>query len=103
MNERVCNIRKELSGFIEHEKGNKLRNELHTIAMNTYQPRNSSNMYLDFMNNNECSFSVNGSQSINHPYYFTMFSIVSQHVMGDCIEECLDKALAIRDSKYIGD
>lgn len=90
---RIYDIRTELESFVEYNRGILLRKELEKIAKESYVPKHKSEEYLIFMNNNECSFDKNHPQSKNHPYVWTMFSVVSQHVMGDCIEECFDKAM----------
>jgi hypothetical protein len=93
MDKRVTEIREILKEFVKYQKGEALRKELHQIALDSYKPKYSPEVYLNFMNRHECSFTINGAQSTNHPYYFTMFSVVSQHVQGDCVQECLDKAI----------
>jgi hypothetical protein len=85
-------IRKQLSNFVSYEDGQKLRQQLEEHSRNTYIPRHPDK-YLQFMNKYECCFKRNPAQSQNHPYVWTMFSVPSQHVMGDCTEECLDKAM----------
>lgn len=94
-NHRTEQIRNKLTKFIDYDEGKVLRNELHEYAKKSYVRKFSSDQYLKFMNANECDFTINGAQSTNHPYYFTLFTVVSQHVMGDCVEECLDKAIYI--------
>ena len=59
-----------------------------------YVPKHAPSVYFGYMNRHACSFGRNHPQSQNHPYVWTMFSVPSQHVMGDCIEECLDNVLA---------
>ena len=85
--------REKLRDFVSYEEGKAIRNELHTIAMREYKPKHPDVDYLEFMNNNECTFTVIHPQSTNHPWYFGLFTIVSQHVYGDCVEECLDRAI----------
>ena len=86
------NIRDKLKVFIEYSEALKIRKLLHEEAKNNYIPKYKDE-YLLFMNNNECNFKINHPQEVNFPYYFTLFTIKSQHVMGDCIEECFDKAI----------
>jgi len=85
-------MRDKLEDFIEYEEGEKIREHLHEKAKAEYVPK-YADKYISFMNENTCSFNVNHPQSKNHPYYFRMFCIKSQHVLGDCVEECLDKAI----------
>ncbi len=88
----VAATRDILRDFVEYERGCKLRKALLTFAKKHYVPKHADK-YLSFMNDHPCDFSKNHPQSVNHPYYFTLFTEVSQHVMGDCVEECLDKAI----------
>lgn len=91
--EEIEKIRNKLRNFIEYEEGRKLRLELHKFAVKYYKPNHTPSEYFKFMNENECSFKINGAQQTNFPYYFSLFTTKSQHVYGDCIEECLDKAM----------
>lgn len=86
-------IRKELKEFVSATHGKKLRKQLKLIAKIEYQPLHTNKEYMTFLNSNECAFKVNGYQSTNHPYYWQMFSVKSQHVLGDSVEQCLDKAM----------
>lgn len=88
----MIDIRVKLREFIDYDEGEIIRNSLHEKAKSEYNPK-YPDKYISFMNENACSFDVNHPQCVNSPYYFTMFSVVSQHVMGDCVEECLDKAI----------
>ena len=92
-------MREKLRSFISYDDGEKVRAELHRIARAEYKPKHPDK-YMEFMNGNACSFDVNHPQSINFPYYFTMFSCKSQHVRGDCVEECLDIAIDL-DNKEL--
>ena len=85
-------MREKLKSFVVYEEGEKIRKALHEKAKAEYKPKYPSE-YLEFMNANSCTFNVNHAQSENHPYYFTLFTVKSQRVMGDCVEECLDKAI----------
>lgn len=86
-------IREKLSSFIEYEEGQDLRNRLKIMAVVTYIPKFDLEAYLHYMNSFPCSFDELHPQDTNHPYYWSMFSVPSQHVYGDCVEECLDKAI----------
>lgn len=90
---RVDSIRNILGDFVSADKGETLREELALIASVNYIPAYDCDSYMRYMNKHECSFNKNHPQSTNHPYVWTMFSVPSQHIMGDCIEECLDKAI----------
>jgi len=85
-------MRELLEEHVDFSKGEEIRMQLHENAKANYVPKYPE-QYLQFMNDNDCSFKVNHPQSKNHPYYFTLFCCKSQHVMGDCVEECLDKAI----------
>lgn len=86
-------VRERLTKFINYDAGKALREKLHADAKINYVAKASKDKYLTFLNEHGGSFRVNHPQSENHPYYYTFFSCVSQHVMGDCVEECLDNAI----------
>lgn len=87
-------IRAELSAFVSKETGTRLRQELARIAKEAYVPQHSPQAYLEFLNRHAGHFERMGPQASNFPYVWGFFSVVSQHVYGDCIEECLDQAIA---------
>ena len=88
----IAQKRERLRKDISYEEGNKIRSDLHEYAKLTYKAKHSEK-YMKFMNNNACKFTVNGAQERNYPFFFTLFTCASQHVFGDCVEECLDKAI----------
>ena len=92
--------RKKLTKFISYEEGQAIREQLHENALKEYKPTNSLSEYAEFMNKNDCTFATQQPQSRNHPWYFGLFSVVSQWVYGDCIEECLDRAMNGKDDRY---
>jgi hypothetical protein len=85
--------RDQLRSGVNYDEGRKLRLKLKEHAKAYYVSNHTSSQYVDFMNEHECTFSVNGNQSTNHPYYWSLFTVASQHVMGDCVEECFDVAM----------
>lgn len=91
-------IRAELKKFVMYDHGELLRTQLKLRGAG-YGHKNRDTAYLSFLNANPTSFEENHPQSSNHPYVWTMFSCVSQDVMGDSVEECLDKAIAISKKK----
>lgn len=93
-------IRKRLREFVSPEEGKRLRELLHTRAVREYKPKRQTSDYLDWIENNHPSFEWNHSQSTNHPYYLTMFSVASQHMAGDCIAECIDRHLDGQPQRY---
>ena len=56
---------------------------------------------MGFIKRHTISTEVNHAQSVNHPYYYTMFSVVTQHIMADTIEELFD--IALDTEKIIND
>ena len=88
-------IRKQLREFVPYEKGKQLRKQLNEYAVNNYEQKYSDSDQIDFQERHETTFRINHAQSQNHPYYYTMFSVVTQHIMADCVRELLDKAIDI--------
>lgn len=69
---------------------NRIRYSIHLHQMGHYVKKHEPKIYMHFLN--ECrtnSIKVNSTGSS----YFTFFSVGSQHVQGDTIEECLDKVI----------
>ena len=79
---------------MDYEEGEAIRAKLATYAKKNYVPKHGASDYLRYQNQHECDFEKIHPQDENYPYVWTMFSVPSQHVRGDCIEECLDQALA---------
>ncbi len=86
-------LREELKSHVEYKRGEIVRARLKQIAEENYIPKHTDKEYVDFMGRHECSVTINHAQSSNHPYYYQLFSVVSQHVMGDCMREVLDNAM----------
>ncbi len=88
-------IRKLLREGVDFVQGGALRARLHTIAVETYKSKHSPVKYLNFMeeNANGLKFQIVHPQTTNQPFYLGLFTIKSQHVYGDCVSECLDKAM----------
>lgn len=86
-------MRDKLKKFIDYDEAKEIRKNLHEKSKKEYIPKYQE-QYLTFMNDNECTFTINHPQELNFSSYFTLFTIKSQHVMGDCVEECLDKAIS---------
>jgi hypothetical protein len=98
----VAQLRKQLSDSdnrIDYHEAERIRKQLHQHALQNYEPKHDAKTYFDFMNENECSFDINSPGDTNDPYYFCLFTEVSQHVSGDCVEECLDKAIALHNAE----
>jgi len=86
-------LRTRLGVFVLFDEGKAIRLELNRRAMESYERQNDLETYFEFMNRHTVQFEINGFQCQNFPYYYTMFSVISQHVRGDCTEECLDIAI----------
>lgn len=97
--DEIQEIRNQLREFIPYEKGKRLREQLNKHAIENYEQKFPDSDYILFMERNIVSFDINHAQSSNHPYYYTMFSVLTQHIMGDCIKELLDKALYIENNQ----
>ncbi len=91
-------IRNRLREFVTPGEGRELRLKLNDYACKHYKPKHSAEEHVSFMYRNEVSFEVNGWQSQNHPYYYSLFSVVTQHVLADSMTEALDKAIDIEEA-----
>ena len=90
---RMSEIRDALRQFVLDDEGVALRAELHHFALKHYVPKHSNDEYMQWICKHLPSFRVCGSQWQNSPWVFQMFTVVSQHVYGDCVQECLDNAM----------
>lgn len=80
--------------FLSDEAGTELRNQLEKAAQRTYVRQNSAQAYVNFLSRHPCDLKRVHGQSTNFPFVWGLFTVVSQHVYGDCVEECMDKAIA---------
>jgi hypothetical protein len=81
--------------FVTSYTGTRLRTQLAMMAEENYVAQHAPQEYLAFLGRHEGKFKKVGPQETNFPYVWQFFSCVSQHVYGDCIEECLDKAMEL--------
>lgn len=88
-----------LKSYVQYDIAASIKEALHEYAKMFYVRKNSASTYLDFMSRNVCTFDKVHPQSTNYQDYFSMFSVVSQRIYGDCIEECLDKAIDYENGK----
>jgi len=95
--EDIERLRDKLKEFVEYDKGYAIREFIHELALEHYEKKHSETKHLEFLERHEVKIERNHSQSVNHPYYFTMFSIITQHIMGDTVAELLDKAIDIEE------
>lgn len=85
-------------GTYSYETGVAIRGRLHFLGRMNYEAQNRPKEYMEFLTRNECSFKRVGAQQCN-PAVWELFTVVSQHVYGDTVEECLDKAMTIERRK----
>jgi len=82
--------------FITPVQGRKMRTKRKAYAEKNYIAKHTDAEYIKFMESQVViSFVRNHDQDQNHNEVHSLFTIVSQHVYGDCIQECLDKAIQI--------
>ena len=72
--------------------------ELQVWFQSDYSPRLSPEEYLRWMNTHLPTFIDNTRNSPNNGFRLGMFTIVSQHVYGNSVEECIDIAIAATNS-----
>lgn len=92
-------MRKPLTKFMDSESAEKIRVQLREHAGLFYKKEHTAAEYIQFMKSNDCDSEQLYGQDTNHPWGWQLFTIVSQHVYGDCIEECFDKAIAISEGR----
>jgi hypothetical protein len=87
--------------FVTSYAGTRLRTQLAMMAEENYVAQHAPQEYLAFLGRHEGKFKKVGPQETNFPYVWQFFSCVSQHVYGDCIEECLDKAMELEQNANV--
>ncbi|QRE00239.1 hypothetical protein [Burkholderia phage BCSR5] len=94
--ERICEIRTSLlATSLPYETARLLRKELSELQEKHYVPLHTAAQYLEFLSTHEVTTKRINVQDTNRPYVWCLFNIACQHVYGDTVKECLDKAMAI--------
>ena len=93
--EQIGKLRKKLESFQEYSVGLAIRAYIHEYQMENYKPKYSTDERINFLNRHKITLEENHPQSMNHPYFYTMFTEITQHIMGDTMCELLDKAIDI--------
>jgi hypothetical protein len=91
-------LRQKLTEFVSYDEGVRIRKQLRALAIENYKQKYTDAEHIGFINRNRISTTVQHAQSTNHPYYYGMFSICTQHIMADTMQQLLDKALDIEKS-----
>lgn len=88
-------LRQKLTEFVSYEEGVKIRKQIRAWAIENYKQKYTNDEHLGFIKRHRISTTVQHAQCTNHPYYYGMFSICTQHIMADTMEQLFDKALDI--------
>lgn len=99
MPDLVDQLRERLRSFVSYKEGEKIRGMLAKHAEYYYIPLHNPRAYIEFLKGRYVSITEVGAQSTNHPHVWGLFTDASQHVYGDCLEECLDRAMEIANDK----
>lgn len=98
----VEQIRARLSTFpgVEYEEGAILRKQLGFLAKKNYVPQHTNDEYMSWLcSSAHVTFNKVHAQDMNFPFVWRLFHESCQHVYGDCLQECLDKAMAATEEK----
>ena len=91
-------LRKKLKSHVAATEGKEIRKKIRLWSIKNYNQKYSDTEHMNFIKRNLVSTEVLGWQSSNFPYYYEMFSGVTQHIYGDTMEELFDKAIDIENS-----
>jgi hypothetical protein len=82
--------------FYSAAQGEKLRRELERLTKETYQQKYGQADYFDFIRRYGEGLSIDrcGDQDSNNPYEWEMFTVRTQHVYGNSMEQLFDNALS---------
>ena len=92
---RIDKIRKTLSEFTGYEKSEKLRKELKSIADKEYIQKYSDKEQIDFLGRHDVIIETVHPVLSSHPYYLSMFTILTQNIYADNLRQILDKGIDI--------
>ena len=84
-----------MSKYIAYKEGLAMRRMRHENAIANYIPKHTDAEYMRFLGGNEAMTKTVRPQNTNHHQYLGLFTVASQHVYGDCLRECLDKAMDV--------
>lgn len=99
MKDEINELRKKLTEFIEYKEAVRIRNRIRLLAIDSYIPKYTDSEYIGFLKRHTVTTTVNHPQSTNHPHYYAMFSVCTQHIYADTIEELFDISLDIEKKK----
>ena len=94
-------LREKLREHVPYEEAVRIRKQLRAFAIENYQQINTDSEHMDFIKRHAYHLSIeqNAVQEVNHTYYYGLFTIITQHIQADTIEELFDKAIAIEKRK----
>ena len=87
-------IKLELSKFVSYDRGEKLRRELKKRGKYFISVYTDAQL-LSFIERTADAFDIETLHAQNHhePYVYCLFTIRAQHVYGDSLKECVEKAI----------
>ena len=88
-------LRDKLRVHVTYDEGVEIRKKIRAMAILNYPQKYSDEDHMHFIKRNRVTTTKQHPQSTNHPYYYGMFSCVTQHIMADTMEELFDKAIDI--------
>jgi hypothetical protein len=91
-------LRQKLTEFTSYEEGIKIRKQIRAWAIKNYKQKYTDTEHVGFLKRNRIITTVQGAQSTNYPYYYGMFSVCTQHIMADTMEQLFDQALDIENN-----
>lgn len=95
--ESIEQLRSKLLNHVSVDDGIKIRKQLRGFSIRNYNQKYTDTEHLEFIKRNVISTDIHHPQSSNHPYYYGMFSVCTQHIMADSIEELFDSAIDIEN------
>lgn len=78
-----------------YEEGKVAQEALEDYAKRNYMPYHSKERYVNFVKKHMRYLTIKTihPQEPNFPYVYVLFTEASQHVYGNCLEECIDNAI----------
>ena len=76
-----------------YDEGKETRTTNHEYALLNYRQIHTDYDMINWLEDNPVNVRLIHPQNVNNPEYISLFSAASQYVYGNCMRECLDKAM----------
>lgn len=90
-------LRASLKEFMPYGEAKIIRKQLRDFGIKNYKQKYSDTEHMGFIKRHRISIETMHPQESNCLYYYKMFSVITQHIYADTIEELFDKAIDVEN------